>query len=66
MQTNQNESNIDPKKYYSVSEAAEILGVHRATIWRWVRTLRLKCRTRKVNHRKEFLGQDLLKFYQHI
>lgn len=59
-------ANIDPKKYYSVAEAADLLGVHRCTIWRWVKALRLKCRVRKVNHRKEFLGRELQKMFQYI
>lgn len=65
MQTNQSSSGIDPKKYYSVAEAADLLGVHRSTVWRWVKNLRLQRRVRKVNQRNEFLGADLLKFYSH-
>lgn len=56
---------IDPKGYYTVAEAAELLCVHRSTIWRWVKKLRLKRRTRQVNSRNEFLGADLLKIHRH-
>lgn len=59
-------ANIDPKKYYSVKEAAYLLGVHRCTIWRWVKARRLECDIRKVNNRKEFLGEELLNVFQHI
>ncbi|MDE6009396.1 MAG: helix-turn-helix domain-containing protein [Muribaculaceae bacterium] len=66
MQESKEELGINPKKYYTVSEAAKILGVHRSTIWRWVKALRLRGRTRIVNNRKEFLGSELQKLYKHI
>ena len=66
MQNNRQTTCIDPKKYYTVSEAANVIGVHRSTVWRWVKALRLRSRTRLVNNRKEFLGSDLLKLYKHI
>ena len=31
----------DERGYYSVSQAATLLGVNRVTIWRWIRTGRL-------------------------
>lgn len=65
MQDKQANGGIDPKKYYSVAEAADILGVHRSTVWRWVKNLRLRSRIREVNSRNEFLGSDLMKFYRH-
>lgn len=57
---------INPKKYYTVTEAAKQIGVHRSTVWRWVKALRLRSRTRIVNNRKEFLGADLQKLFKHI
>lgn len=57
---------IDPKKHYTLSEAAKLMGVHRTTIWRWSQKLRIRFRIRKVNKRKEFLGADLIKLYQHF
>ncbi|GEM_PF-2641689 len=66
MQENKANTGIDPKKYYTVTEAANTIGVHRSTIWRWVKALRLRSRTRLVNNRKEFLGADLQKLFKHI
>lgn len=66
MQNAKQTSGIDPKKYYSVAEAANIIGIHRCTLWRWVNTLRISCKVRVVNHRKEFLGADLLKLMKRI
>ncbi len=66
MQKNNNTSGIDPKKYYTVSEAAKIVGVHRSTVWRWVKAMRLKGRTRVVNNRMVFLGSEIEKLFKHI
>lgn len=57
---------IDPKKYYTVAETADIFGVHRYTIWRWVKSMRLQGRTRIVNNRTEFRGTELLKLLERI
>lgn len=59
-------SGIDPKKYYSMSEVANLLGVHRSTIWRWVKALRLRSRTRIVNGRREYQGSEVEKLIKHI
>lgn len=66
MQTKKQNLGIDPKKYYSMAEAAALLGVHRSTIWRWVKALRIRSRIRAVNGRKEFLGSELEKLVKHI
>lgn len=66
MQVTTDNMGIDPQKYYTVSEAARLLGVHRCTIWRWVNTFQIKFRTRVVNNRKEFLGSELVKLFKHI
>lgn len=66
MQDIKQTSGIEPKKYYSMSEAANLLGVHRSTIWRWVKALRLRSRTRIVNGRREYLGSELEKLIKHI
>lgn len=57
---------IDPKKYYSVSEAANALGVHRSTIWRWVSALKIRFKTKVVNSRKVIPGSELLKLLKYI
>lgn len=66
MQENKSNTGIDPRKYYTVSEAAKVMGVHRSTVWRWVKAMRLRGRTRVVNNRKEFLGSELEKLFKHI
>lgn len=66
MQENKQSLGIDPKKYYSMAEAANLLGVHRSTIWRWVKALRLRSRIRVVNGRREYLGSELEKLKKHI
>lgn len=65
MLTNQSASGFDPKKYYTVTEAAKVMGVHRTTVWRWVRAMKLRCRTRVVNNKTEFLGSELEKLFKH-
>lgn len=57
---------IETKKYYTVSEAAKLLGVHRSTIWRWVRNMKIRGRIRVVNNRQEFLGSELMKVFKRI
>lgn len=52
MQNENQKTGINPKKYYTVTEAAKEIGVHRSTVWRWVKALRLRSRTRLVNNRK--------------
>lgn len=66
MQEKKQNAGFDPKKYYTMTEASLILGVHRSTIWRWVKALRLRCRTRVVNGRREYLGSELEKLKKHI
>ncbi|MBD5505642.1 MAG: helix-turn-helix domain-containing protein [Lachnospiraceae bacterium] len=66
MHNEKQSTGINPKKYYTVTEAAKEIGVHRSTVWRWVKSLRLRSRTRLVNNRKEFLGADLMKLFKHI
>ena len=66
MQNKKQPTGINPQKYYTVTEAAKVIGVHRSTVWRWVKALRLRSRTRLVNNRKEFLGADLQKLFKHI
>lgn len=66
MQENETTMGIDPKRYYTVTEAAKVIGVHRSTVWRWVKAMRLRGRTRMVNNRQEFLGSELEKLFRHI
>lgn len=66
MQENKSATGIDPKKYYTVQEAADFFGVHRSTIWRWAKAQRLHPHLRVVNNRIEYLGTDLLKLAKRI
>lgn len=66
MQENKSATGIDPKKYYTVQEAADFFGVHRSTIWHWAKSQRLHPHLRVVNNRTEFLGADLLKLSKRI
>lgn len=53
-----------PEKTYSVNEAARHLGVHRCTIYKYIkhtsRPLKFQCNSE--NGRMQFLGVDLLAF----
>lgn len=55
---------IDPNGRYSVTEAANLLGIHRCTIWRWVRQGILHPYVSKTNSRTRFKGKDLLALWQ--
>lgn len=66
MKENMEPQGIDPKKYYSVSEAANSLGVHRSTIWRWANALKIRFKTKVVNNRKVIPGSELLKLQRYI
>lgn len=65
MQEQDQSFGIDPKKYYSVTQAAKALGVHRSTLWRWVKDFKIRVRTRVVNNRSEIIGSELLKLLKH-
>lgn len=45
------------KEYYSMEEAAQELGLNRATVYRWAETLGLKP-TRFRNNRKTYLSGE--------
>ena len=49
---------------YGVSEVAELLGVSRATIFRWVKNGDLFCRYNTVNHRRVFTHVEINKFWK--
>ncbi len=51
---------IDPNGRYTVGQTAELLGVNRTTIWRWVKAGKLHPYVSRVNDRIRFKGQDIL------
>lgn len=60
------EPKISPTARFSISEAAEILGVHRNTLRRHtnVGPTGIKCSHRKSNGRKFYTGLDIIKFWR--
>ncbi len=55
-----NKPTIDLNGRYTVVQAAEILGVNRTTIWRWVKMGKLHPYVSKTNSRVRFKGQDIM------
>lgn len=55
---------IDPRGRYSAAQAAELLGVHTATVNRWSRQGMLPRRISKINGRIRYVGADLLKLWE--
>lgn len=53
-----NQDPIDPDRYYTPEEAATILHVHVATIYRWVKQGVLP--DRKIQRSRRLLGADVL------
>lgn len=52
--------NIDPKGRFGVVATANILGIHRSTVWRWVERGWLRPLIRQVDNRTVFRGSDIL------
>ena len=52
--------NINPAGRYSAPQAARLLGVHRSTVWRWMRNGKLRPFFCKGNSRIRFCGRELL------
>ena len=53
---------IQKSAFYSTTQAAEILGVHRTTLYRWVREGLLKCGVKRRTGRRFFTGYELVRF----
>ena len=51
---------VDPERLYTVTEAARVLGVHRHTMWRYIRQGFFRMMTRKIDNRKVITGAQLL------
>lgn len=55
---------IDPNKEYTRDEIAEHFGVHRHTVWRWIKAGKIKGQKRKINRLKiwYFPGDEVKRF----
>ena len=49
---------------YTIEEAAELLGIHRNTLLRYVKLGLLRCGFRRNNRRKFFLGSEIIRFWK--
>ena len=49
---------------YSVTQAAQLLAVHRVTIWRYVHAGKLRPYLHSANSRTRFLGKDLMRLWE--
>lgn len=60
------EPKVSPTARFSISEAAEILGVHRSTLRRHtnVGPTGISCSYRKSNGRKFYTGLDIIRFWR--
>ena len=47
---------------YSTTQAAQLLGVHRVTLYRWVKDGLLACGVRRRTGRRFFKGSELIRF----
>ena len=56
--------NADPQGRYGVEDAANLLGIHRCTLWRWVRKGWIKPMVRKINNRIVFRGCDIISAWE--
>lgn len=55
---------VDPERLYTVTEAARVLGVHRHTMWRYIRQGFFRMMTRKIDNRKVITGAQLLESWR--
>lgn len=53
--------NVNPTHRYSIKETAELLGVNRHTILRWMRRGLMRFGIRKVNMRKYVTGLEIMR-----
>ena len=49
---------------YSVSEASEVLGIHRNSLRKYTEQGLIKCGFRRATARKFYLGSEILKFWR--
>lgn len=49
---------------YNITQAAEILGVNRATLRRYTNNGLIKCGFRRESARKFYLGSEILRFWK--
>ena len=50
---------------YTISQAAELLGIHRTSLWRYTVQGLIPCKYMR-NGRKFYLGKELVKFWKTI
>ena len=58
------EPNIKDNSRYSISETAEILGVHRRTILRHTEAGYIKCGYYRTNQRKFYFGKEIKRYWK--
>lgn len=51
---------IEPTRKYTLGRAARYLGIHRTTLWRWVKAGHVPCYNNPINNRAYFLGKDII------
>lgn len=57
---------INPSSRYELREAAKFLGVSPSTITRWTNRGLVRCYYRRINHRRVWLGEDLLRIWRSV
>ena len=58
------EPNVSDTARYSVTQAAEVMGVNRRTILRHTDAGYLKCNYRRTNQRKFYFGKELKRYWK--
>lgn len=57
---------IEPKRSYSIAEAAALVGIDRHTLLRHAKDELIAYRISKASGRKRFLGADIIRYRDHI
>lgn len=57
------EPNVPDTGLYSITEAAEILGISTRTILRHVNAQMIRCKIRKCNNRRVFTGREIKRYW---
>lgn len=55
-----------PNEHYGISKAAQLLGVTRPTIYRYIKLGDLKVHLHKKLQSQRIMGTDIIKFYNSI